>query len=284
MAQLIYPQPFLASPCPKIFISQTEIPHKVYNTNAWLPLNNPLEKTFAKKWSIHALDSSSSKLICNLKFEEFGLEIPADKVKIIKEALSQTRDLCWECLEIIDAAQRLCIDNQFQEEIEAVLKRQYEFINANHFDGDMDLHKAALLFRLLRQQGYLVSADVFKIFLNEKGKFKEELKEDVKGLTSLYEASQLCIHGDEIVEEAGNFSRHCLKAWAVQNDNQPSAIFVLNTLAHPHHRSVPQFMVPNYFGDKQWTNKWLNILQDVARTGFLKTQRLRQNEIALFLK
>lgn len=205
-------------------------------------------------------------------------------MKIIKEALSQTRDLCWECLEIIDAAQRLCIDNQFQEEIEAVLKRQYEFINANHFDGDMDLHKAALLFRLLRQQGYLVSADVFKIFLNEKGKFKEELKEDVKGLTSLYEASQLCIHGDEIVEEAGNFSRHCLKAWAVQNDNQPSAIFVLNTLAHPHHRSVPQFMVPNYFGDKQWTNKWLNILQDVARTGFLKTQRLRQNEIALFLK
>lgn len=79
-------------------------------------------------------------------------------MKIIKEALSQTRDLCWECLEIIDAAQRLCIDNQFQEEIEAVLKRQYEFINANHFDGDMDLHKAALLFRLLRQQGYLVSA------------------------------------------------------------------------------------------------------------------------------
>ncbi|XP_038893983.1 (3S,6E)-nerolidol synthase 1-like isoform X2 [Benincasa hispida] len=285
MAQLIYHQPILASSTPKILMSQTKIPHKVHHKKALLQLkNNPPRKPFAKKWSIYALDSSSSKPISNLKIEEFGLEAPDGKVKILKEALKQTRDLCWECLEIIDAAQRLGIDNHFKEEIETILKRQYDLINANHFDGDMDLHKAALLFRLLRQQGYLVSADMFKVFLNEKGKFKEKLKEDVNGVTSLYEASQLCIHGDDILDEAEIFSSHCLNVWAAQLENQSSASFVLNTLAHPHHRSVAQFMVPYYFGHTQWTNKWLNILQDVAKTDFVTTQRLHQNEIALFLK
>ncbi|XP_016903707.2 (3S,6E)-nerolidol synthase 1-like isoform X2 [Cucumis melo] len=289
MAQLIYLQSFLASPPrPKIFISQTKIPHKAHNNNAWLQLNNPLEKSFAKKGFIHALNSSSSSnkiIISDLKIEELGVETPARKVKILKELLTETRDdLCLECLEIIDAAQRLGIDNQFEEEIEDVLKRQYALINAYHFDGDVDLHKAALLFRLLRQQRYLVSQDVFKVFLNEKGKFKEKLKADLNGMTSLYEASQLRIHGDDILEEAEDFSSHCLNNWATRIDNQSSASFVMNTLAHPHYRSVAQFMVPNYFGDKPWTNKWLNLLQDVGRTNFITTQTLRQHEIALFLK
>lgn len=119
---------------------------------------------------------------------------------------------------------------------------------------------------------------MFKIFLDDKGKFKEELKQDINGLTSLYEASQLCNHGDHILEEAENFSSHWLNAWVAHVDHQ-SASFVHNTLAHPYHRSVAQFMVPNYFGDTQWTNKWLTILQDVAKMDFITNQRLRQNEI-----
>ncbi|XP_011652895.1 probable terpene synthase 13 isoform X2 [Cucumis sativus] len=157
----MYLQSFLASPCPKIFIYQTKNPHKVQNNNAWLQLNDPLEKSFARKGCIHALNSSSSSnkcIISNLKIEEFGVETPARKVEILKDILTETRDdLCWERLEIIDAAQWLGIDNQFEEEIEDVLKRQYDLINAYRFDGDMDLHKAALLFRLLRQQRYLIS-------------------------------------------------------------------------------------------------------------------------------
>lgn len=70
----------------------------------------------------------------------------------------------WECLNLIDAIQRLGIDYHFQEEIEAVLQRQYVLFNEVQFNQEtFDLHKAALLFRLFRQQGYLVSAGSYSI-------------------------------------------------------------------------------------------------------------------------
>lgn len=119
--------------------------------------------------------------------------------------------------------------------------------------------------------------------MDKEGKFHEKLREDINGLTSLYEASQLCMHGDEILEEAENFSRHWLNARVAHVDHHV-ATFVHNTLAHPHHKSMAQFMVPNYFGDIQWGNKWINILQDAAKIEFYATQRLHQNEIAQFLK
>lgn len=81
----------------------------------------------------------------------------AIKGRILKDVLREIGDP-WECLNLIDATQRLGIDYHFQEEIEAVLQRQYVLFNAVQFNPETDLHKAALLFRLFRQQGYLVSA------------------------------------------------------------------------------------------------------------------------------
>ena len=48
----------------------------------------------------------------------------------------------------------------------------------------------------------------FKI---KEGKFKQNLREDIRGLMGLYEASQLSI-GKDILEEAGNFSSLLLNA------------------------------------------------------------------------
>ncbi|KGN64589.1 (3S,6E)-nerolidol synthase 1 [Cucumis sativus] len=205
----------------------------------------------------------------------------AIKGRILKDVLREIGDP-WECLNLIDATQRLGIDYHFQEEIEAVLQRQYVLFNAIQYNPDTDLHKAALLFRLFRQQGYLVSADVFKSFMDKKGKFKEELREDVKGLSSLYEASQLCIDGDEIIlEEAEVFSRHWLNA----RSEADLANFVHNTIAYPHHKSVVQFMTLNYFEDHmQCPNKWIHIFQDAAKMELHSSQRLRQNEVAQFMK
>ena len=118
--------------------------------------------------------------------------------------------------------------------------------------------------------------------MDKKGKFKEELREDVKGLSSLYEASQLCIDGDEIIlEEAEVFSRHWLNA----RSEADLANFVHNTIAYPHHKSVVQFMTLNYFEDHmQCPNKWIHIFQDAAKMELHSSQRLRQNEVAQFMK
>ena len=90
----------------------------------------------------------------------YGVEGAVAKVESLKHVLRESGD-CLERLDLIDAAQRLGIDNHLQEEIEAVLKRQYFLLNALQFDPMIDLHKAALLFRLLTQQGFLVTPSYY---------------------------------------------------------------------------------------------------------------------------
>lgn len=87
--------------------------------------------------------------------DDIGYEAPV-KVRILKNVLREIEDP-WECVNLIDATQRLGIDYHFQEEIEAVLQRQYVLFHAVRSNPETDLHRAALLFRLFRQQGYLVS-------------------------------------------------------------------------------------------------------------------------------
>ena len=58
---------------------------------------------------------------------------------------------------MIDAVQRLGIDYYFQEEIGRILHRQYVESSAHDNCGHC-LNEVALRFRLLRQQGYHVSA------------------------------------------------------------------------------------------------------------------------------
>ncbi|KAG6584050.1 hypothetical protein SDJN03_19982, partial [Cucurbita argyrosperma subsp. sororia] len=248
---------------------------KVRNANPYTPIN-------PQNNNLLLLANNKTQFPTTL-IDGYGFEGAVAKVESLKPVLRESGD-CLECLDLIDAAQRLGIDNLLQEEIEAVLKRQYFLLNALEFDPMIDLHKAALLFRLLTQQGYLVTPNLFKIFLDEEGKFNKELRHDIKGLTSLHEASQLCMHGDDILEEAQNFSSHWLNAWVVVHVNHHSATLVHNTLLHPYHKSLPQFMLPNYFGDKQWTNKWIHTLQGVAKVNFNTTQRLRQYELNQFSK
>ncbi|XP_038891600.1 (3S,6E)-nerolidol synthase 1-like [Benincasa hispida] len=274
MAQLIYPH------CPKpILMSQTKIP-RVFHNNTLL-LNNH------KKWSIHALDFSTSSLKHSYFVDGFGVEVAKTKVvNILRQVLRDNQiGESLEYLDLIDATQRLGIDYHFHEEIEIFLRRLYVLSNAQILDPHNNLHKASLLFRLLRQQGYHMSTDVFKVFLDNKGNFNEELRKDIKGLSSLYEASQVCMHGDDnVLVEAENFSRHGLNIWLQTHLDHHLANFVHNTLAHPHHKSVAKFMVGAYFGDTQWTNKWIYVLQDVARMDFNATQKLHQDEILQFLK
>ncbi|WJZ96177.1 hypothetical protein VitviT2T_014888 [Vitis vinifera] len=104
-----------------------------------------------------------------------------------------------------------------------------------HGDCDEDLYEVALRFRLLRQEGYTVPADVLNNFKNKEGKFKQNLREDIRGLMGLYEASQLSI-GEDILEEAGNFSSLLLNACLQHLDRHQAAV-VKNTLEHPHHKS-----------------------------------------------
>ncbi|KAL7216921.1 hypothetical protein ACSBR1_028780 [Camellia fascicularis] len=61
-------------------------------------------------------------------------------------------------LNFIDAIQRLGVSYHFESEIETALQHIYETDYDHHDDkANDDLYTIALLFQLLRQQGYLMS-------------------------------------------------------------------------------------------------------------------------------
>ncbi|KAL6201059.1 hypothetical protein ACLB2K_024774 [Fragaria x ananassa] len=109
----------------------------------------------------------------------------SQKLELFRNVFRNVAELdALEGLNMIDAVQRLGIDYHFQQEIDEILHNQMSIVSACD-----DLHEVALRFRLLRQHGYFVPEDVFNNFKNSKGKFKQVLGEDIKGLMSLYEAS-----------------------------------------------------------------------------------------------
>nr|P0CV95.1 RecName: Full=(3S,6E)-nerolidol synthase 2, chloroplastic/mitochondrial; Short=FaNES2; Flags: Precursor [Fragaria x ananassa] len=201
------------------------------------------------------------------------------KLELFRNVLRNVAELdALEGLNMIDAVQRLGIDFHFQREIDEILHKQMSNVSASD-----DLHEVALRFRLLRQHGYFVPEDVFNNFKDSKGTFKQVLGEDIKGLMSLYEASQLGTEGEDTLVEAEKFSGHLLKTSLSHLDHHHARI-VGNTLRNPHHKSLASFMARNFFVTTQATNSWLNLLKDVAKTDFNMVRSLHQNEIVQISK
>ncbi|KAK6157925.1 hypothetical protein DH2020_005239 [Rehmannia glutinosa] len=143
--------------------------------------------------------------------EFYAKEIEALKEEVRNMIEAGDRNMA-EMLNLIDNIQRLGISYHFQTEIEQQIRN---FYNANNpsIESD-DLHTVALYFRLLRQHGHDISSGIFHIFRDNDGKFKNSLKGDAKGLLSLYEASHLRTHGEDILDEALVFTTTHLESIA----------------------------------------------------------------------
>ncbi|KAM4103741.1 hypothetical protein ACJW30_06G101000 [Castanea mollissima] len=106
-------------------------------------------------------------------------------------------------LELIDDIERLGLGYRFKEEIMRALDRFVTLKGCKEFTNG-SIHDTALSFRLLRQHGFGVSQD-------QKGNFKECLGKDIKGLLSLHEASYLGFEGENLLDEAMEFTTMHLK-------------------------------------------------------------------------
>lgn len=68
-----------------------------------------------------------------------------------------------EKLRLIEQIQRLGIAYRFKREIDESLEQIYKLYfesDASGYHGDHDLHNTALLFRILREQGYRISSGI----------------------------------------------------------------------------------------------------------------------------
>ncbi|KAM1057250.1 hypothetical protein ACFX2A_031211 [Malus domestica] len=187
-------------------------------------------------------------------------------------------------LDLVDTIQRLGVSYHFEDEIDEVLQQ----IRKDSYDGshqhqgrddDHNLHADALYFRLLRQQGYDISCEMFNKFKDDEGKFKESLVNDVIGLLSLYEATQLRVHGEDILEEALTFTTTHLKS--VENRlSSPLSKLVTHALYQPFWKGNPRLEARRYLSIYQEDDSHNETLLTFAKLDFNLLQQVHQKELS----
>ncbi|KAL1832933.1 hypothetical protein ACET3Z_002584 [Daucus carota] len=182
----------------------------------------------------------------------------------------------YKDLIMVDVVQRLGIDYEFKEEIEQVLERRYTAID--ELVNSKDLYFVSLCFRLLRQHHYNVSADAFNNFVN-KTRNLEIRGESNDALMSLYEASQLRVEGEEVLDEAEYLSRLLLQE-RMKFLNHDQSIAIKNTLAHPHHKSFARItekhIISNVINGKEGNEK---ALQELVTTDLALMRTIHDREL-----
>ncbi|KAK6283657.1 hypothetical protein POUND7_002609 [Theobroma cacao] len=120
---------------------------------------------------------------------------------------------------------------------------------------------------------------VFDRFKDKEGSFRNELRRDIKGLMELYEASQLAVEGEDILDGAREFSSQALKTWQSGELDQFSGRVIKTTLDQPYHKSLSRFTARNFLTNFKGTNEWINVLQELAKMDFNIVQSLHQTEV-----
>ncbi|XP_047072519.1 eudesmanediol synthase-like [Lolium rigidum] len=139
---------------------------------------------------------------------------------------------------LVDTLERLGLDSHFREEIAVAIGRIHVAGEGRReFAGSDDLHVAATRFRLLRQHGFWVSADVFDKFRDSSGNFSAtnlRLSSDggLRALLSLYHAAHMAVPGESALDDAIEFARRHLQAMNGEL-RSPAAEQVSRALDHP---------------------------------------------------
>ncbi|RYQ82286.1 hypothetical protein Ahy_B10g100880 isoform B [Arachis hypogaea] len=163
--------------------------------------------------------------------------------QVMKKVISEDP---MESLYMVDLIQRLGIEHHFQEDIEAALEKQHFIVSTDPIDffQSHQLDNVALSFRLLRQGGYSLNADIFERLKKNKVQLREAYGEDVKSLIAVHEAAQLSIGEEDIsLEDSGRLCRELLHSWLQsRHHHHHEAQYVAISLQQPLHHNLPRFM------------------------------------------
>ncbi|XP_052289130.1 (-)-germacrene D synthase isoform X1 [Citrus sinensis] len=185
-------------------------------------------------------------------------------------------------LQLIDAIQRLGVSYHFESEIDEILGKMHKASQDSDLcDNENDeLYYISLHFRLLRQNGYKISAaDVFKKFKDTDGNFKTSLAKDVRGMLSLYEATHLGVHEEDILDEALAFTTSHLESIATHQIRSPLVEQVKHALVQPIHRGLQRLEARQYIPIYQEESPHNEALLTFAKLDFNKLQKLHQKEL-----
>ncbi|XP_059444040.1 (-)-germacrene D synthase-like isoform X2 [Corylus avellana] len=199
--------------------------------------------------------------------------------KEVRKMLMAPGEKSSEKLKFIDAIHRLGVSYHFENEIQQILQTLHDSHDHEDDDDDDDLYTVALRFRLLRQHGYYSSPDTFTKFKDSKGNFKKSLINDVQGMLSLYEATHLRVHGEDILDEALVFTATHLESVATHL-SPLLASQVSHALKQPIHKGLPRLEARYYFSIYPQDASHNEVLLTFAKLDFNQLQKLHQKELS----
>lgn len=122
-------------------------------------------------------------------------------------------------------------------------------------------------------------ADLFNNCKDNGGNFKESLSSDVRGMLSLYEATHLRMHGEDILDEALAFTTTHLQS-ATKYSSNPLAEQVVHALKQPIRKGLPRLEARHYFPIYQADDSHNKALLKLAKLDFNLLQKLHQKELS----
>uniref|UniRef100_A0A2K1WN29 Isoprene synthase, chloroplastic n=1 Tax=Populus trichocarpa TaxID=3694 RepID=A0A2K1WN29_POPTR len=185
-----------------------------------------------------------------------------------------------EHIEFINLLCRLGVSYHFDKEIENNLKEIFDDLPNLLEKHDFDLHTLSLLFRVLRQHGFKMLCVVFDKFKDTNGEFKKTIIDDVKGILSLYEASFLSVHGEQILDDALVFTKANLESLAMQSSPR-LADHIRNALIRPFHKGVPRIEARKYISFYEEDESRNDTLLKFAKIDFNRVQLIHRQELSI---
>ncbi|KAL3500740.1 hypothetical protein ACH5RR_039833 [Cinchona calisaya] len=225
--------------------------------------------------------------ISSFTLDKQGYDMHAKEIEMLKEEVTRmllaTEKSMMEKFELIDKIERLGISYHFENEIEDQLQELFNLCANFEEYPNYDLYSAALQFRQFRQHGFNISCGIFNQFVDANGKFKEYLSSDIRGLLSLYEAVHLRTHGDNILEEALNFTTTHLTRGA-DNMDPTLAKQVKYALKQPLYKGIPRYEACRYISIYEEDESNNKLLLRLAKLDYHLLQMLHKQDLSEILR
>ncbi|XP_010061274.2 (-)-germacrene D synthase-like [Eucalyptus grandis] len=198
----------------------------------------------------------------------------------VRKMLTGAMDKPSQKLNLIDEIQRLGFAYHFEHEIDEQLEQIHRSYFEFHYgDNDDNLHTVAVLFRLLRQQGYNVSCEIFNRFKDSEGNFNKSSIADVQGMLSLFEACHLSYHGDDILNDALAFTISHLESIEKKKVSPNLVKQVSHALHQPIQKGLPRLEARRYIQFYQEEPLHNEVLLSLAKLDFNSLQEQHQKEL-----